>query len=100
MYQMRLHWFENQISLAEAEYAELLCSNGILAALRENDLRAYFVFKLKHDAYTTVISYKKNMSGYWHDPNDWIIMPDDSDAAITLEWELIQRMSRMGAVGC
>jgi hypothetical protein len=94
-FKMRAHWFSNQFSEKELDEIILLCSNGLLAAVRENDLRAYFMFKLKEVAYSQALYYKN--TGY--NANDWIEYPEDTDHTLDLAW-LVQYSIPRPAAGC
>lgn len=99
-HQIRLHWFEKQVSLAEATQMHTICMNGVIAAMRENDLKMYQIFRLKEHAYATVISYKKHPYSWGNDPNDWVFMPEDTDDITDICWEAQRILNQHGVAGC
>jgi len=77
---IRVHWFANQLAREELDYILSLCSAGVAAASRENDLKACLVFQLKKQACVKAIDYKKG----WPFGNNWIDYPEDADDAFAL----------------
>lgn len=56
------------IPLAELEYIHEVCRLGIIAALREGDLKAYFIFATKEQAYEKAIRYSTEVAK----PDSWL----------------------------
>jgi|SRR5476651_649675 len=94
---VRLHWFENQVSKAEAEQMRTLCSNGVIAAVNENDLRAFFIYSLKEYAYEQVL-YHKEYS--YSSGNDWVHYPEDTDDSMALTWAYQHIIPGMPVASC
>lgn len=94
-FKFRVHWFADKFTKEEAFEMHTLCSNGVLAAIKENDLRAFFMYSLKEDAYQQVLTHKEHA---YHIGNHMIEYPEDSDGAIELSW-MYQHTFQMVA-GC
>jgi hypothetical protein len=94
-YKMRVHWFADRMTREDAEHAHLLCTNGTLAAIRENDLKAFLNFKLKEYAYWQVMFYRDTYLA----PNDWINYPEETDDPIDLAYK-VQYFIPTPAAGC
>jgi hypothetical protein len=96
-FKMRVWWFAKKFNESDIQYMLHVCSNGVLRAIQDNDLRAYFVFKLKERAYEQALAYKR--SGW--NGNDWITYPEHNENAIDMSWELQYGGPMHGAVaGC
>jgi hypothetical protein len=95
MFKCRVHWFAKQFPEDELHQIATVCSNGVLQAIKENDLKAYFIFKLKERAYEEALLYKRTLWG----GNDWIHYPEDTDHAIDLAHEVQYHLHNVVA-GC
>jgi hypothetical protein len=96
MQQVRLHWFSSLLTLDQVNEGKHLCSNAILAAMKENDLKSYFIFLIKELAYSQVYEFKTGYGCY--NLNDWIHYPEESDdiSDLILTYEIIRPVPSSG----